>query len=85
MVTVLTSTVITTVSANWRTIGIVMVVIFMVIGLVVIITTIIIPPPAFEIMIVLEKIELHLIVMRVYMMALHFFHLKKGELHPLVA
>lgn len=85
VVTVFTSTVITTVSASKRTIGIIMVVIFMVIGLLVIIITVIIPPLAFEIMIVLERIELHLIMMRVYMMALNFLHLKKRESHSFAA
>jgi hypothetical protein len=52
---------------------------------VIITNTITIPPLVFVIVILLERIELRLAVIRVRMMAFHFLHLRKGELYPLEA
>jgi hypothetical protein len=51
----------------------------------VIITTITISPLVFVIVIFLKRIVLLLIVMRVYVMILHFFHLKKKKLYSLAS
>jgi hypothetical protein len=61
-----------------RMVGIVMNKTFTIMRLAVIITTITIPPLlVFVIMIVLERIVFQLRLVRVHMMVLHFFHLKK--------
>jgi hypothetical protein len=53
--------------------------------LVIITTTITTPPLVFVIVILLERIVLQLAVIRVWMMAFQFLHLRKGELYPLAA